>query len=95
MPARLSWYERLARAEAFLYNARSVVLPDAGHQRGAAVRHKRSLLEHGRWEISRLAGKHPPATSTLAERERARFLLGQLNEEEPELLDALRRREAR
>jgi hypothetical protein len=93
VPERLSWAARLARAEAYLYEARQVFLPPEGQLRGAAMRHKQAVLRHGRWEIARLAGKRPPRSASTGEIARAVWLMGQLDEEEPELLDVLRARE--
>jgi len=91
-PQRVLWAVRIGRAEELLYAARRIFLPAGGSERGAAVRHKQSVLRHARWEVARLTAKRPPPAATAGEIERARFLLGQIDAEEPELLDVLRRR---
>lgn len=86
MAERLSWDERLARAEALLYEARAIRLPAGGSARGGAVRHKQAVLRHGRWALGRLVAKRPPTSASAGQVARAVWLQGQLDAEQPELL---------
>ena len=87
----IAYDERLRRAQDLLDEARKVSLAGEGQQRGAALRHKRSLLLNARRSLGRLVAKRPPSTATAAQIAAAHRLARQIDEEPTPLLDEVRR----
>jgi uncharacterized membrane protein len=56
------------------------------------MRHKQSVLRHGRAWIARLTHSRTARGATSGDMARARWLRAQLDAEEPELLETLRKR---
>lgn len=95
MPKRLTPDEVLERAKRFIDEAAVIHLPEAGQERGVAVRMRRGRLNHASRWLWRITSGYYRKGVTAAHRERAAGLGERINQLWPEILSHKRYRERR